>query len=76
MEGNFFIQYESSKKNLSREEFFDNYIKSIDYYEENSLYLKTVFSYIDKLQKEISDYITDDIDDDGLYNALKHYNLI
>lgn len=26
--------------------------------------------------KEISDYITDDIDNDGLYNALKHYNLI
>lgn len=26
--------------------------------------------------KNIADYITDDIDNDGLYNAMKHYNLI
>ncbi len=26
--------------------------------------------------KEISDYITSDIDEDGVYHALKHYNLI
>ena len=26
--------------------------------------------------KDITDYVTDDIDDDGLYNALKHYKLI
>lgn len=26
--------------------------------------------------KEAADYVTDDIDDDGLYNALKHYRLI
>ena len=26
--------------------------------------------------KQIADYITDDIDEDGLYNALKHYGLI
>ena len=26
--------------------------------------------------KQIADYVTDDIDDDGLYNALKHYQLI
>lgn len=26
--------------------------------------------------KEISDYVTTDIDDNGLYNAFKHYNLI
>ena len=26
--------------------------------------------------KEVADYVTDDIDDDGLYNALRYYNLI
>lgn len=26
--------------------------------------------------KDIADYVTDDIDDDGLYNALRHYGLI
>ena len=26
--------------------------------------------------KRVSDYITDDIAEDGLYNALKHFNLI
>lgn len=26
--------------------------------------------------KEVADYITDDIDEDGLYNALKHFELI
>ncbi|MEI0580535.1 Cof-type HAD-IIB family hydrolase [Brachyspira pilosicoli] len=26
--------------------------------------------------KEIADYITDDVDNDGIYNALKHFNLL
>lgn len=26
--------------------------------------------------KDVADYVTDDIDDDGLYNALKHYGLV
>lgn len=26
--------------------------------------------------KKVADYITDDIDEDGLYNALKHFNII
>ena len=26
--------------------------------------------------KEIADYITDDVDNDGVYKALKHYGLI
>lgn len=26
--------------------------------------------------KEIADYVTSDIDDDGIYNALKHFNII
>ena len=26
--------------------------------------------------KKAADYVTDDIDEDGLYNALKHFNLI
>ena len=26
--------------------------------------------------KEIADYITDDVDNDGVYKALKHFNLI
>ena len=26
--------------------------------------------------KEIADYVTDDVDKDGLYNAFKHFNLI
>ena len=26
--------------------------------------------------KEIADYITDDVDNDGVYNALKHFNII
>lgn len=30
---------------------------------------------IDKL-KEVSDYVTDSVDDDGILNALKHYNVI
>lgn len=30
---------------------------------------------IDKV-KEVSNYITSDIDDDGIYNAMKHFNLI
>lgn len=29
-----------------------------------------------KIVKDNADYITDDIDEDGLYNALKHYGLI
>ena len=26
--------------------------------------------------KAVSDYVTDDIDKDGLYNALKHFEII
>ncbi|MBW5377106.1 Cof-type HAD-IIB family hydrolase, partial [Brachyspira pilosicoli] len=26
--------------------------------------------------KEIADYITDDVDNNGIYNALKHFNII
>ena len=26
--------------------------------------------------KEISDYITDSVDDDGIYKALKHFDLV
>ena len=26
--------------------------------------------------KQAADYISDDIDEDGLYNAVKHFNLI
>lgn len=30
----------------------------------------------DQMVKDISDYVTDDVDHDGLYNALKHFKLI
>ena len=79
LEDNFFVQYESSKKNLSREEFIDSYVKTIDYYEQNSLYLKTVFSFIDNLQKEISDYIDsvlEKISDDDKHALLIKINEI
>ena len=26
--------------------------------------------------KKIADYITDDVDNDGIFNALKHFNII
>ena len=26
--------------------------------------------------KEVADYVTDSVDEDGIYNALKHFNLI
>ena len=30
----------------------------------------------DKEVKEIADYVTDDIDDGGIYSALKHFGII
>ena len=29
-----------------------------------------------QMAKKAADYITTDIDDDGIYNALKHFNII
>ena len=28
------------------------------------------------LAKDVADYVTDTVDEDGLYNAMKHYKLI
>ena len=74
LEDNFFIEYETKKNNLERSDFIDKYTRSLDYYEENALYLKTVFSFIDKLQQEIVDYLDDVIS--KLSNEEKHVLLI
>ena len=53
----FFLEYESKRHNISRLEFIENYQKGLEYYEEDSLYLKSVFGYLDKLQNAILEYL-------------------
>ena len=40
------------------------------------LYLGVAMGNANKEVKEIADYITDDVDNDGIFNALKHFNII
>ena len=36
----------------------------------------TKFNIVKDDVKKAADYVTDDIDEDGLYNALKHFEII
>ncbi|MBQ8892478.1 MAG: hypothetical protein IJ068_06430 [Bacilli bacterium] len=53
----FFIEYESKRRKMSKDEFIENYSKSMEYYEEDKLYLKSVFDYLDKLQLNVLEYL-------------------
>ena len=74
LKDSFFIDYESKRKNLERSKFVDEYTKSLDYYETDVLYLKSVFSFVDALQQEMLDYI--ELVMSKLSNDEKHMLLI
>jgi len=57
LKDDFFLNFEPKRRKMSREQFIDMYTREMDYYEKDSLYLKSVFSFVDKLQQEIADYI-------------------
>ena len=74
LKDDFFIEYESKRSNLDRNEFIERYTRSLDYYENNAIYLKNVFSFIDKLQQEMVNYLDGVIS--KLSNEEKHILLI
>ena len=50
----------------------DSFIKG----QEEKENLNLIMNSIENLPKEIADYVTDDIDKDGIYNACVHLGLI
>ena len=62
LKDNFFIKYESERKKMSEQQFIENYHKGLDYYENDLLILKNVFSYLDKLQNYLLELLDNKIE--------------
>ena len=73
----FFIEFESKKQNIGRDEFLNKYIKSLDFYNESLEYHNESFHFLDTLQKGILSFINEKINNclnDELLVILRNIN--
>ena len=53
----FFLEYESKKKDQTKEEYIKDYFKSLENYRKSLAHFNKCFQYLDKLQKSVLSYI-------------------